>query len=259
MEKIFELANSLPVFVLVFFRTAGILTFAPIFKDDSIPFQLKFGLSMLVAFVIYPTIDASALALPTTFWSFLIVIVKEIMLGVLIGYVANIVFSAFFIAGDLIGRQMGLHMGSVVDPQLQSETTSLSLVFYIIAALVFLSLNGHHWFIKAISISYNSIPIGQMNYSTATISKVMNLFRTFFTAGATIAAPFIVILLLALTALGLTARVAPQMNVFFLAFPVKMLLGFSLIILSLPFLMQTIKTLLVSLQREIPALLATVK
>jgi flagellar biosynthetic protein FliR len=98
-----------------------------------------------------------------------------------------------------------------------------------------------------------------MNYSAVTVSKVINLFTTFFTAGVTIAAPFIVILMLALAALGLTTRVAPQINVFFMAFPIKMLLGFSAVILSMPFIIQTIKGLLYSLQREIPALLATVK
>ncbi len=259
MEKIFDLVNNLPVFVLVFFRTVGIITFAPIYKDDSLPFQLKIGLSMLVAFVIYPTIVASTVTLPTTFGAFFIVIIKEIALGIMIGYIANIVFSTFFIAGDLIGRQMGLQIGSVVDPQLQTQTTPLSLIFYLIAALLFLSLNGHHWFIKALSTSFASIPIGQINYSTATISKVINMFKAFFTAGVSIAAPFIVILLLVLTALGLASRVAPQIQIFFLAFPIKLLLGFSIIGLSMPLLVQTIKTILVSLQREIPALLATVK
>ncbi|MBI2560491.1 MAG: flagellar biosynthetic protein FliR [Planctomycetes bacterium] len=257
MEKIVALADNLPVFALVFFRTAGILVFAPIYKDESIPIQLKVGLSMLVAFVMYPTIDTSAVTLPTTFWSFVIVIIKEAVLGIIIGYVANLIFSAFLMGGDLVGRQMGLDMGSVVDPQLETESTSIAVVYYIIAALVFLSLNGHHWFIKAISISYNSLPIGQINYSAVTVSKVTSLFRTFFTAGATIAAPCLVILMLALMALGLTARVAPQVNVFLLAFPVKILLGFGVIAVSLPFLIQTIKTLLVSLQREIPSLFAT--
>lgn len=259
MEKIFELANNLPVFALVFFRTAGILTFAPIYKDESLPIQLKVGLSMLVAFVIYPTIDSSAVTLPTTLGAFVIVVIKEVLLGVIIGFIANLVFSVFFIAGDLIGREIGLQVGSVVDPQLHTESTPLSLLFYLIAALVFLSLNGHHWFIKAISTSYSSIPIGQMNLSAATVNRVVTLFKTFFTAGAVIAGPSIVVLMLALVALGLTSRVAPQVNVFFLAFPIKMLLGFGVIILSLPFLMQTIKMLLVSLQREIPALLATVR
>lgn len=257
MEKIVALADNLPVFVLVFFRTAGILVFAPIYKDESLPIQLKVGLSMLVAFVIYPTIDTSAVTLPTTFWHFIIIIIKETILGVIIGYAANIVFSAFLMGGDLIGRQMGLDIGSVVDPQLETESTSISVFYYIIAALVFLSLNGHHWFIKAISISYSSLPIGQMNYSTVTVSKVTNLFRTFFTAGVSLAAPCLVILMLALMALGLTARVAPQVNVFLLAFPIKILLGFGVIILSLPFLMQTIRVLLVSLRGEIYSLFAT--
>lgn len=257
MEKIVTLADNLPVFVLIFFRTVGILIFAPIYKDESLPVQLKVGLSVLIAFVIYPTIDTTAVTLPTAFWSFVIVIIKESVLGVIIGYVANLVFSAFLMGGDLIGRQMGLDMGSVVDPQLETESTTIAVVYYLIAALIFLSLNGHHWFIKAISTSYSSIPIGQMNYSAVTVGKVTNLFRTLFTAGATIAAPCLVILMLALMALGLTARVAPQVNVFLLAFPIKILLGFGVIIISLPFLMQTIKTLLVSLQREIPSLLAT--
>jgi flagellar biosynthetic protein FliR len=229
-------ANQLGGFILVFMRSSGIFFLTPVIGSKNVPVQIKIGLSLFLAIVAFPFIK-----LPTSLnldspIMFALAIGKELSVGLLIGYVGLLFFSAILIAGQLIDLQMGFGLVNVIDPMQQIQVPVMGQLKYLIAVLIFLSINGHHWFITALSKSFQLVPIGTFSFTPRLTMAAISSFTEVFALALKLCAPIVATLLLVDIALGILARTMPQMNVFIVGFPVKIAMGLATFILILPFM-----------------------
>jgi len=234
--------NSLPVFLLVFVRVLSFLVVMPLFSYRSIPLPLKIGFSFFLAIIMFHSIDSSALVIDTTY---IFLIVKEVLVGVLIGLIAFIIVSALQIAGGFIDFQMGFAIANVVDPQTGAQTPLTGQYLYMIALLFLLAVDGHHLIIDGIFNSYRFIPLETfIPFGDKSIADfIIDTFNHMFTIAFQMAIPIVGTLFLVDVALGIIARAVPQLNVFVVGLPLKILVSFMAIFIFLSFYFAVVENL----------------
>jgi|APSaa5957512535_1039671.scaffolds.fasta_scaffold18245_1 flagellar biosynthesis protein FliR len=251
---ILDTINLLPLFTIILFRTASVLFFSPVYNQTNLPLMIKVGLAIVITLAIFPTINSAQLTLPESMPNFILLIFKEIAIGFLIGYSATLAFGAFVMAGGLISNDMGLAMAEMVDPLFGDRVSPIAQIFQITAFMLFLTLNGHHWLINALVLSYQAVPVTGFIESGATISKIIQMFSGLFVAALKISAPIMIILALIVVVSGFLARSAPQMNIFMIIFPTKILIGFVLLAVTFPFITRAMEYLLLLLRKDMLSL-----
>jgi len=227
---------QLQIFFLIFFRVAAILLSMPIINGNSIPVLFKFGLALSASIVLFPLLDLKVFPVLTNLSSFVVGAVGEILLGVIIGMAVNLIFVGLQIAGQLSGYQMGMALAEVIDPADGEQIPLLAQFFQIFAFLIFLTVNAHHWFLRALADSFHLVPPLGFKLSGSLIEQLMRVAGNMFVIAIKVGAPVIAALLLTTIALGLIARTVPQMNVFFVAMPLKIMIGLMFVGFSLPYL-----------------------
>ncbi|EQB36402.1 MULTISPECIES: flagellar biosynthetic protein FliR [Virgibacillus] len=217
--------NSLPVFLLILVRVVAFFATMPLFSYRTIPRPFKLGLSFFLAFLIFYTVDGGSIAFDGTY---LFLIMKEALVGLLIGLIAYIILSAVQIAGGFIDFQMGFAIANVIDPQTGAQSPLTGQYFYIIALLFLLSVNGHHILIDGIVNSYHFIPIDRfIPFQNENIAQfVIETFNQMFLIAFQIAIPIVGCLFLVDVALGIVAKTVPQLNVFVVGLPLKIFVSF---------------------------------
>ncbi len=236
--------NLLPLFTIVLFRTASILFFSPIYSQTNIPLILKIGLALVIAIAIFPTIDSTQLALPDSLLGFILIIFKEVAIGFLIGYSATLAFGAFVIAGELISTEMGLAMAELVDPLFGDRISPVAQILQIVGLILFFAINGHHWLINALVLSYKTVPITGFIESGVSINKIIQLFGGLLVSAIKIAAPIMIVLALVVVVSGFLARSTPEINIFLIIFPTKIIVGVLILAVTFPFITRSIEYLL---------------
>jgi len=151
---------------------------------------------------------------------------REILIGLTLAFITQVIFAAVEFSGQIIGMQMGFSIASVIDPAMGTQTQIMSVMQTLLATLFFLSLNIHHIFIRAIVDSFSIIPLGGWQMSEALMATLITVSADVFILGIRLAAPVMVTLLLTSVVLGVMARSFPQMNVFMVSFPLNIGLGF---------------------------------
>jgi len=225
-----------PGFMLFFCRIASFFVVVPVFSAKNVPHHLKIGLAFFVTLMAYPLFGMST---PVSYDSmYLLTLIREILVGVLLGFVAYMFFTVFQIAGSFIDLQMGFGIANVIDPMTGAQSPILGNLKYTIAFLLFLALNGHHLLLKAIMESYEWIPVNNELFAKMYGGQIgeflVRTFSTVFTVSFQMAAPLIAAFFFTDVGLGLLARVAPQFNIFVIGLPLKIIIGFLLLVLLFP-------------------------
>ncbi|NLJ85093.1 MAG: flagellar type III secretion system protein FliR [Firmicutes bacterium] len=220
-------------FLPAFVRVTGLVMASPIFGGRGVPSQVKIGLSFVTALVLYPVLPDMDFVGPSV-PAYYVLLGRELLVGIGIGFAVTLVFSAIYLAGQLIDVPMGFGMVNVVDPQSGLQVPIFAQFQYILAALVFLAIRGHHALLQALSASFALIPVGQGMVIGNLPMAVLDIFVRMFYLGVKLSLPLVTGLLLLDIALGIVARAVPQINVFVVGFPAKILVGMALFILVLP-------------------------
>lgn len=233
MDNIFNiLTNRYELFLLVFVRISGIFLFSPLFGSQNIPNIFKLGFSFIFSLLL--TLNLGVNYFGQLDENFVILIIKELIIGIMIGYISYVFFSAFYILGQIVDMEIGFGMVNVIDPQNKVQIPVMGNFYYILAFLLFLLINGHHLLIKALVDSYKYIPIGELIISEAIISQLVNILSKTFSLGFKIASPIVIVILLVDILLGVLSRTIPQMNVFVVGMPLKIIVGMLIIVFTLP-------------------------
>ena len=221
-------------FVFILARTSGIFVFTPFFGSLNIPVQARIILSAVISYLFAL---GSPLALQTTLTlpNVLIGILEELLVGMAIGFAAHALFAGLQYAGQIVGFQIGFSFVNAVDPQTSSRSTTLSVFQTQIGMLLFLGLNAHHWFIRAIGASLTALPPFSIHVGREFVFKMADLGAQVFVIGFQIAAPVTAVLLLTDIALGLIGRSAPQVHILIIGFPLKILVGIAALGMGLYF------------------------
>lgn len=230
------LEQLFPVFLLVFCRITAFFVVAPVYSSQGVPASFKIGLSFMVSVLVFLTFGLTQ-TVPQDI-SYIMLIVQEVLVGLLLGFTAYLMMAVVQTAGALIDIQIGFSMANVIDPFTGASSPLIGNFKYMLALLVFLSMNGHHYLLDAIMYSYEWMPVTGDIYSKIGDGSVADfLIRTFaisFALALQMAAPLVAALFLTDVGLGFLARTAPQFNVFVIGIILKILVGLLLLFLLMP-------------------------
>ncbi len=241
LMKMFPMLNaSLAAGIMVFARLIGFMRLAPVFNRKEIPGMVKLALALLLTIVITPFVKPENLA---TMDSFTLSILLNIVVGALIGYMAQLIVLAVEAGADMINMQMGLSSAMVLDPTTSSQVSILSKIMSLMGILLFIQLGGVYWLIRALMRSFEIFPI----YATSiplveivNIEYLISMSSNVLYMGLQIAAPVLLATLGQDIILGVISKTAPQVNVFQLSFLFKPVLGAAIMIWILPMLLNII-------------------
>lgn len=226
-----------------FLRILAMFSVAPVFSMRVIPMRVKLGLAFLVALCAQAVLgdqpvvgfnDQDALA----------VVAQQVMVGLAMGFAVRLVFAAVELAGEVIGLQMGLNFASFFDPSSNSQISAVGRFFGHMATLLFVVINGHLLLLMALVESFKRFPVSPRFLEAMGQMRVYQLGASLFSSALWIALPMIALLLFVNLTLGVISRLAPQMNVYAVGFPVTLTVGMLGMTAMLPFLEQPIMVLL---------------
>lgn len=220
-----------------FLRVLAVFTTAPVFSSRAFPTRAKIALAFFVALATQaslPTMPIIGFGDPQA----LGFVIQQVGVGLAIGFAVRLVFAAVELAGEVIGFQMGLNFAAFFDPTLNAQTSAVARFFGQMASLLFVVLNGHLMVLVAVNRSFQSFPVDQNFLSALKQMGVYRLGSELFASALWIALPMIGILMFTNLALGIISRVAPQMNIFAIGFPITLVVGLIGIAVTLPMLDQ---------------------
>lgn len=232
MDAIVDLIfGQYQLFLLVMVRTSGIFIFSPFFSSQNIPNTMKIGLSFSVSLLITSVLRVVP---DLTNEILLALIFKELMVGLIIGFISYSFFSAFYVMGQIIDMKIGFGMVNVIDPQNRVQVPLMGNFYYILAFLMLLSVDGHHSIISALVDSYNFIPMGSFKYTEGTMNLLVDTLAKSFEIGFKLSSPIAAIIFLTDIVLGIMSKTIPQMNVFVVGMPLKVIVGLLIVLTSMP-------------------------
>jgi flagellar biosynthetic protein FliR len=236
-------------FLLILSRVTTILFMMPLLGSRNLPSMLKAGLSLVVALVLLPVVKVDPRLLPPEPVSVLFFMVGELMIGLVLGLSVKVIFTGLQMAGEIAGYQMGLAMASVIDPQAGSDNTLMAQFQYLFGLLLFLAVDGHHWFFRALVQSFEVLPPGGFHLNPGLYDLMIQLSGKMFVVAIKLAAPIMAVLLFTQIALGMVAKTVPQVNILFISFPITLSLGLIFLGLSLDLFLPYVQSLLGSSAR----------
>jgi len=213
-------------------RILALIATAPILSEKSVPKRVKLGLGVLIAVIVAPSLPATDVTIfsGNALWLAL----QQILIGTLIGFTMQLAFAAVRTAGELIGLQMGLSFATFVDPGSHLSMPVLARIMDLLALLLFLTFNGHLWLISALVDTFHTLPIGGDPLNANAFMALTRTGGLIFLNGLMLALPVITLLLTLNLALGMLNRMAPQLSVFVIGFPITLTVGIILMAALMP-------------------------
>jgi flagellar biosynthetic protein FliR len=242
---------QLQMFFLVCLRIAAILMSMPVFESNTMPHLFKLALAFATGLILFPMLKLDPLPVAGSIFALGIGAAREILLGLTIGLSVKFIFAGVQLAGQLAGYQMGLAIAEVLDPADSEQIPLLAQFNNLVALLIFLSINAHYWFIKALALSFRIVPPLRAHFGSSLMAQLIQLGGNIFVIAIQVGAPVIAVLLVTSAAFGLVARTVPQMNVFIVAMPLKIGVGLIFLGYSLPYFAAFLKKLFNGLDEHI--------
>lgn len=232
--------EQLAFFFLVLVRIIAFFISGPFFSLSNIPATVKIGLSFMIALTIFPLVGPEHGVSPLDDWAYIFALVRETLVGLVIGYTSGLLLTALVYAGSLMDIHIGFFMSQIFDPLSGSMAGILSRFMYLFGMAAMLAINGHHLIIAALVQSFTIVPLNTAQVTGTTALFMIKVFAQVLTIGVQIAAPLLAVMLIIDVTMGLIARTAPQINVFMLGFPVKIIAGLITLSVMVPILVRII-------------------
>jgi flagellar biosynthetic protein FliR len=239
-------------------RVLALVSTAPILSERAIPKRVKLGLGLFITIIIAPLLPSYNESLFTL--NALWVALQQILIGIALGFTMQFAFAAVRTAGEIIGLQMGLSFATFVDPGSHLNMPVLARIIDMLAMLLFLVFNGHLWLISLLTDTFYTLPIGGSPVNSNAFLALARAGSLIFVNGIMLALPVIATLLTLNLALGLLNRMAPQLSVFVIGFPLTLTIGMTLIAALMPLiapfcehLFSEVFNLLADIVSELPA------
>lgn len=230
------IVEGFPIFLLIFCRITSFFVVAPVFSSRGVPNTFKIGLGFFISLIVFLSYGMSQTIVPNA--EYVLVVLREILIGLTMGFVVYLFFSAVQTAGSLMDMQIGLAMANVVDPHTGVSAPLLGNFKYMLMLVVFLMMNGHHYVLTGLMNSYQWMPLDNELFnrlvSGSLTDYLTRVFSNTFLLALQVAAPLVVAMFLTDLGLGFLTKTAPQFNVFVIGIPLKLILGFFLLFLLMP-------------------------
>lgn len=216
-----------------FVRIGALLVAAPLFGARTVPVRVRIALALLLAVVVFPLVPVPRDVSPLSIDGALLVL-REVLIGVSMGFLVQMVFSAMAMAGELVALSMGLAFASMVDPERGGSVPLVGQYFVVFSTLLFLAMDGHLALLVLLVESFQLLPPAGGGLGAGGFAELVAWGSEMFRAAVFVALPASASLLVANVSMGMIARSAPQLNVFSVGFPMTLLLGIVVLMLSMP-------------------------
>lgn len=243
-------ASDLQLWIVQLFwpltRILGCLSVVPLFSHPAIPKRIKLAVGFVITLAIVPSIQVPAIEVFS--WQGLLSLLAQFLIGISMGFVMRLLFTAVEMAGFMMGMSMGLGFASFYDPQAQGQTIAVGQFLTMLTLLVFMSLDGHLIVVAVMLQSFETMPIGLENWQLNS-QTIATLGGHIFSQGLMLSLPVVASLLITNMALGILTKAAPQFNIFGIGFPITISVGFLMTLLSLPALVSPVNRWLIDGQQ----------
>jgi len=216
-------------------RILALIASAPVLGNQQFPLTAKIGLGVLLTMLVAPTLSAPPDVSPGSAYGMLL-LAREILIGIGMGLAIRVVFAAVNMAGDMIGLQMGLGFAQFYDPQSSAQVPVVGQFLGLLATLVFLSVNGHLLMIATLVESFQNVPPEATLSLAAGSLALVQWGSMIIQAAVQLSLPLIAVLLITNSALAVLTRASPQLNIFAIGFPITLGVGFIALLLVLPYM-----------------------
>ena len=230
--------NEIDIFLIILVRVLGFFIIVPVITTQNIPMQVRVAFAVVVTYLVFVSGKITHIQYDDNIVGYVVLIVKEFMTGFAAGFVVNLIFTVFYFVGQLIDYQIGFAMVSVLDPLSQIQVPITGNLLYLFVSILLVASGGLNAFIAAFFYSFDVIPPGSaiilsnqglMSYMTEVVTK-------FFIIGVNISMPVVGAILVLDVALGVLVKAVPQMNIFVVGMPIKVMCGLMVFMLIMPFL-----------------------
>ncbi len=229
-----DLIGNTVILFLIFSRLSGIFLLTPVFGNKIIPTQLKIGFAFFLTFITFPLVTENYTLLIDNNFIFFYYLISEFIIGIIFGFISQLILSSIYLAGQIVDYNIGFSIVNVMSPEDESEIPITANLYYTIAIFIFLVTNSHHQLIKAILHSFNLMPLGFSSGKLISIDIIIDILSTSFILGFKMALPIIITIFITNVLLGILSRAMPQMNVFVVGMPLKIIIGLITIYIVLP-------------------------
>jgi flagellar biosynthesis protein FliR len=247
--------DTIEAFLLMFTRIVTIMALLPIFGSFAVPPQLKVGLALILTSLVFaPTIGLHPLHIPGNYAGALLIVlmVKEVIVGLAIGYASVFLFTAVNFAARLVDTEMGFGMVELIDPFSDDMLTGMGQLWIIVFSIFLLLINGHYFFLLAVQKSFAVIPLLGEHFNAGHMaSHFVDMVGNVFVLAIKMSAPIYVALIMTEMALGIVARTVPQINIYFVGLPMKIMIGLGAAVIVLPMLTGLFRKMFEGLMQDI--------
>lgn len=225
--------NNILALVVIMVRVGPLIFLMPVLNSQSVPPQAKALFTLMTSLVLLPAVPVTAADLPLTVVGIAVFIAKEMVFVAILALFANFIFAAIETAGQMVAMQMGFSMAGVMDPQHGTQVAIIGFFWHMIAVLLFLSVDGHHLFFRTLVETFTWVHPGSLNIDQASYEGIVQGFGHMFILAVKIIAPAGAVLFLTDVAMGVLAKVSPQIPIMLVTMPLKIAIGFIFVGLSL--------------------------
>lgn len=227
-------------------RILACIAVVPLFSHPSIPNRIKLGIGFVITLAILPSIQVPAIEVMS--WQGMLSLLAQMVIGISMGFVMRIMFTAVEMAGFMMGMSMGLGFASFYDPQAQGQTIAVAQFLTMLTLLIFMSLDGHLIVVAVMLQSFETMPI-LLDHWQLNGQAIAELGGHIFSQGLLLSLPVVASLLITNMALGILTKAAPQFNIFGIGFPITISVGMVMMLLSLPALITPVNRWLIEAQQ----------
>ena len=232
-----QLTAWLSPLIWPFLRTLALFTSAPVFSSKAVPVRARIALAFFVALAAQPSLEGQPMVSindPGAFGA----VLQQVGVGLAIGFAIRVVFAAVELAGEVVGFQMGLGFASFFDPSMGGQSSAVARFFGQMATFMFVVMGGHVMVLMTVITSFTAFPVEQNFLEALKQMKIYDLGTDLFASGLWMSLPMVGMLMFANLALGIVSRVAPQMNIYAIGFPITLTVGLVGMAATLPMLDQ---------------------
>ncbi len=227
--------QNIEAFSLVLIRVSTLVFMFPIFSSRAIPMPVKAAVSMVLALIITPAVSSSLPAFPDSILRFAAVAAAELFLALSLSLIIRMIFAGLQVAGQMVGIQMGLSVANIIDPQSGAQSVIVAQFAYMFALLLFLVADGHHALLRVLIESFSILPVGRIGLSARLVDVMLAAGSQMFVLSVKLMAPVMGILLLSQVALGILAKLVPQINMLIVSLNLNVGLGLFFLGLTMQF------------------------
>lgn len=245
MESVYQFSEiELLAMALVLFRMTAFIIAMPVIGVAQMPVQIKVLFALSICFVVFPVLDWKGLSVEISNTDAVFLVIKEITVGFVFGFLGRMFFMALAMAGQLISISMGVSSAQLFNPAFGEQSSAYDQFFVIIATLFFFTINGHHLMVSGLVETFSIIPLHEFGLDLSGFSALVPISEKIMHISLKFAAPVMVTIIFTNLAMGVVGRAVPQINILITSLPVNSLAGMFVLFVGLPLLVWQMQDLL---------------